>query len=139
MNGYDSSLATIKQNWDFTITNGYNKILLKSLVQIEKGSLILLNQNSARIALHETITPSYSDLVYFQNSWNVLDVLRNKKFALNPLTYFNAYKYKLNLIHQYTQSGSYDIILTFNGINQSFMHTILISDCKENSKKHTNK
>lgn len=107
--------VTVIYSWIFQVTAGYNILNLANSVSVNKGFMILLNQNTAKIAIDVSGTAVYSDLALVQNIvWSPVNANSNWRFFLNTLDDFIAYGFTLNFVHTYSDSSLF---------NMSFMYT----------------
>ena len=130
-NYYESSLKNSIIVETFTIIVGFNRILLDQPVNVYEGSLLLLTQNSGLVAIDESTSSSYSDLVNQGNILTNLSYSVNKRFLISPLTNFSSYYANISLTHVYSKYGSYDIIFTFANTQQTFIQNIFTNKCKK--------
>ena len=129
-NYYESSLKNSIIAETFTIIAGFNRILLDQPVNVYEGSLLLLTQNSGLVAIDESTSSSYSDLVNQGNILTNLSYSANKRFLISPLTNFSSYYANISLSHVYSNYGSYNLILKFANTKQTFNQTITTYSCK---------
>jgi hypothetical protein len=113
----------------FQINSGSNMINLNQPLAVSKGSLILLQQVSGRIAIYQS-SNEYSDLVWQTNAWVNLVARSNWRFYFNTISNFTSYQVKFNIQHTYANTGSYVITLRFLSSNQTFQQTVNVTNCK---------
>lgn len=119
-------------SWNFTITPGYNKILLPSPITVPKGSIILLLQDSSSattVSVDTTGNSVYSDMIW-STKLNSLSSVKNWRLYLTALTNFTNYENIFSLFHKYSLIGTYTISLTFTSSNQIFYQTFNVTDCE---------
>lgn len=123
--------ATALFSWNFTISPGYNKILLPLPVKIPRGCLILMTQNpnATNVALDTSKSANYSDMIWATNL-NKIDNAKNYRFYFQTLTNFTSYVNTFTIVHLYSSVGTYTISFLFTSSNQIFKQTALITDCK---------
>lgn len=127
---YTTSMFPIKI-WNFSVVSGYNYIILDQALLVNKGSMIFLQQNidSAQIAIDTSGSALYSDLAwgsYLQK----LNAYSNYRFYLQPVLNFSLYMTKINIFHQYSSAGLYNVSLTSLSSNQYFSNLMNITDRK---------
>ena len=118
-------------SWNFTITPGYNKILLPSPITVPKGSIILLLQDSSSattVSVDTTGNSVYPDLIWSTNL-NSLSSVKNWRLYLTALTNFTNYENSFSVLHKYASIGVFKISMTFISSNQIFDHVVNITDC----------
>ena len=117
-------------SWDFNLTQGLNKILFSSPYIVERGQLLILTQNTARIAIDSSKNYSYSDLVLFSNNCSRLSLNNNFRFFVKPLTNHTLYQTTFFINRVYQSIGYFNLSLNFFSSNSFFNETIKITDCK---------
>ena len=88
-------------------------------------------QTTGRVALDKTSNPKYSDLVWnTQTQWAKLNSPTNWRFYLTTINTFTSYFTSFNLNHVYSNTGLYQITITFSSSNQIFQQIVNVTDCK---------
>ena len=128
------TILEIDYSFTFTLVSGYNKLYLSKQVQVKKGSFIYLIQSNANIAIDQTNTATmYSDLFWNNKTkWTKLNDQSNWRFYLSSITSFNSYFTSFNISHKYSNTGLYNLTITFLSSNKIFQQIINITDCKLN-------
>ena len=90
----------------------------------------MLSQSTGMIAIDTAGNASYSDLAWKAPLWSKLSPSSNRRFYLTPLTNFSSYQSVLTFSHPYKNIGLYDIAITFNSSNQTFVQSVNVTDCK---------
>jgi hypothetical protein len=122
-------LTTI-YSWSYTITTGYNNIILPQPVVVSKGYFIQLIQGVGRIAIDMNGNATYSDLAWnLPTQWTRLSAVSLLRFYLTPLFNFTSYQNTLNVLHSYANIGLYTLSLTFLSSNKTFQQIINVTDC----------
>ena len=117
-------------NWDLETSLGYNRIILPQPVLILKGFFIILTQNTGKVAIDTFGNASYSDLVWNTTTqWTKLAEFSNWRFYLTTLNNFSSYQNTFNILHAYKNIGLYTLSITFTSSNQTYQHTVNITDC----------
>ena len=111
----------------FQINNGSNLINLNQPLAVSKGSFILLQQITGRIAIYQS-SNDYSDLVFQTNAWISLVPKSNWRFYFSTLNNFTSYQGKFNIQHTYMNIGTYTITLKFLSSNQTYQQIINVTD-----------
>ena len=109
---------------------GFNRILLNQPVQVSRGNSLLLTQSGGVVAIDESASSIYSDLVYQGGYWINLSYTVNKRLLLNPLTNFSSYYANLTLSHTYTNNGDYNLNITLANSKQTFIQPVAIYNGK---------
>jgi hypothetical protein len=99
-------------------------------LKVYKGSLLLLTQISGLVAIDESISSSYSDLVNQGDILGNLSIPVNKRFLITPLTNFSSYYANISISHVYSNYGSYNLTITFSKSQQKFTQAITTNNCK---------
>lgn len=130
-NRFDVPLS-VKQEYNFEIELGYNKILLPYPINVNRGNFVLIKQNKGKIALDQTKNNSlYSDLVWNNfTKWTKLNRQENWRFYFKTINNFTSYKNRFSFFHPYSFTGSYNLSYTFLSSNITFYQSIVITDCK---------
>jgi hypothetical protein len=121
----------VEYSFDFSVTAGFNQLILPEPVLVKKGSLIFLTQtlNSTNVAIDQSGTASYSDMIWGTNLQQ-LNATSNYRFFLAPISNFTVYQTSLIVAHAYQNIGLYNLSLTFLSSNKVFSRIINITDCK---------
>ena len=118
---------------NFTISSGYNKLLLAKPLLVRKGSILLLSQDSSpystTTAVDTTGNEKYSDLIWSINL-SKLNKTNNWRFFLNPITNYTSYENSFTIVHTYNNIGVYNISIMFPSSNQVFQQIVNVTDCK---------
>lgn len=132
-NNYPSDLSLDKiYSFNYTISTGYNKLLLSQPLQIQRGYFILLEQINGKIAIDTSGNATYSDMIlsYDESSVSRINTVFNYRFYFNTINPYISYQSNLNLVHSYQNTGSYLITIIFSSSIQIFYKILNISDCK---------
>lgn len=116
-------------SWNYQISSGYNKILLPTTTAVYKGSFIILNQVTGRIALDQTANASVSDLVWRTSLWSNIDTNNsNTRFYFNVIKNVNYYQSSFTAVYKYASLGSYSIIVSLGKF--TLKSNIIVTDRK---------
>lgn len=135
-NNYPSDLSLDKiYSFNYTISTGYNKLLLSQPLQIQRGYFILLEQINGKIAIDTSGNATYSDMIlsYDESSVSRINTVFNYRFYFNSLSNFSSYFTSFSFLHSYSKIGTYTIIIKLENLNRTFYHSVDIIDCKFNS------
>ncbi len=123
-NYYNSSSKNSIYVGNFKTNIGYNRILLSQPLSVKIGSLLLLTQNSGLVAIDESKSSEYSDLIIQENILKNLSYSSTKRFLMSPLTNFTSYYANISLSHVYPNYGSYNLTIKFTNTQQTFTQSI---------------
>lgn len=119
----------IYNSWDFTITTGYNKILLDYPKAVNRARMIYLLHETGVVALDQQVTATYSDISWTSTIQRITP-LNNTRFSLQPITNYTTYQTSISIDHKYQTPGIYNVSFAFFGSQQIFYSAVNITDCK---------
>lgn len=114
-NPYNSTVNVLN-TFSFQIISGYNILMLTQPIQVAKGSLIYLTQSTGRLALDQSGTATYCDLMWQTYAWTKLSTNSNWRFYLNTFDDFSVYQNSLNLVHKYSSPGVYVVTIAVKSL-----------------------
>lgn len=110
----------------YTLTIGYNRILLNNPINATKGALIIINQQSALLSV-ETTNSVYEDYQISGDSLLELDILTDYRLFFNCLIDEVYFKGSFSTFHQYDDNGIYEISVSSN--TTSFSSNVSVDTC----------
>lgn len=118
-------------NWSFTITSGYNRILLDYPKAVRRGQMIYLTQNTANVAIDTTAVAPYSDIAW-KSYLEKINQFSNNRFYLDSITNYTSYYIPISLYYSYSDPGLYNLRFSYSNCNKTYQQNITITDCKFN-------
>lgn len=113
----------------FQISSGYNRLVLPQPIAVFKGNFIVLIQTSGKVAVDQSKNVTYSDLVWQSPLWLSLDLNSKWRFYFNTLIDNDFNLAKFEIVHKYSNAGSYQINISTNN-KTLFQQLNTISLCK---------
>ena len=122
----------MQNSWILDITEGYNRVNLKTIVKVKSGSIIRLNTNGYNGRILMDNSGVYSDMIITENSLSAIDTFNRKRFIFNCLVESKFYVNYFKLSHEFKEDGTFALKAIFEGDNilREITRTLYVSTSK---------
>lgn len=117
-----SFTSRLVKYWIYSVTIGYNKILVTSPVKVPRGGMVYLDMVSynGRIAFDNDAPSYYTDYYASSTTISRIDSNKNIRFHLNCLIEQPYFDYNFNSLFSFYQNGLQNLSIKFlNNITSS--------------------
>lgn len=121
----------ITKSWQYDISVGFNEFYLNIPVQVEKGSIIIIDTLSSALTIDPKAENSYPDYKISGTDLEPLDILVNKRLYFSCIISNKFYDISMKIQYNFKNFGQYNLTAKFSGSNSGFLRKIDIPNSKK--------